>query len=202
MGKLTIVLGLVCLMLPAGIARAQDDDDDNGEEQPYTREGWYVSLNATYAVEYFSGHKVVQSDEKVSTGHKNSWGGNARLGYRFNPVASFELQWEGLEEFSESTGSGTKIDGWVGTGNLKASLPFDRLQPYAIFGAGMMQARTRGKSINSDTKESFVIRGGGGIDFYVTENIVASSDVTYVFPTEDNKNTDYLAISWGLTYRF
>ncbi len=48
----------------------------------------------------------------------------------------------------------------------------------------------------------FAGRVGGGIDIYATENIVVTLDATYVVPTGDVDDLDYLSIGWGVQYRF
>lgn len=206
MGKLAIVLGLLCVLLPLGMAHAQDDDDDNGEEQgeeqSFERPGWYLGVLATYAVENFHNPRVEVGGEKVSTNHDNSWGGNVRAGYRFNGVAAFEVEWEGLEGFDDTSGTGSEIEAWTLTGSIKGHVPLGRFQPYLLGGVGMMQARTHGGIDDGQTKESFLFRAGGGIDIYLTDQIVFATDVSYLYPTEDNKKLDYIAVSWGMLFRF
>jgi len=45
-------------------------------------------------------------------------------------------------------------------------------------------------------------RFGGGLDFYITESIVASAGVDYLLPTGDVEDLDYVSFGWGLQYRF
>ena len=45
-------------------------------------------------------------------------------------------------------------------------------------------------------------RFGGGIDIYATENFAVSLNISYVLPTGDLKDLDYVSIAWGFQYRF
>jgi len=201
MRKLIIALGAASLFL-AMPGWAQDDDDEEEANTGFDRPGFYASISAMYAVEDISDQKVQFGDEKVSTDFRNAWGGNFRLGYRVNEVLGVEFEWEGFDAFDDSSGTQTDIKGWLGTINAKAHLPVGRFQPFLLFGGGLMQQRTDGPNSNGKTEESAVIRGGAGIDAYITDHIVFTSDVTYVLPFYDNSDIDYVAISFGLGYRF
>jgi hypothetical protein len=49
---------------------------------------------------------------------------------------------------------------------------------------------------------SLAWRFGGGIDFYLSEHVVASAEVSYVMPWGKLDNLDYYSIGVGLQYRF
>ena len=202
MRKLIIALGAASLIL-AMPAWAQDDDEEDEEGGGgFDRPGFYGSISAMYAVENISDQKVRFGDEKTTTGFDDAWGGNFRLGYRVNEVLGVEFEWEGFQEFSDSKGTQVDIKGWLGTLNARAHIPLGRIQPFLLIGGGLMQTRTNGPNSSSLTEESAVIRGGGGVDAYITENIVFTTDVTYVVPFYDNRDIDYVSISFGLGYRF
>ena len=82
--------------------------------------------------------------------------------------------------------------------NFRYYIPFERIQPFALAGMGLMQ------SIGTDGKSrgAFAGRFGVGIDFYLTTNWVLEASTTYVLPGGDLKNSRYLCISAGLQYRF
>jgi hypothetical protein len=46
------------------------------------------------------------------------------------------------------------------------------------------------------------MRFGGGLDFYLTESIVVSGEISYLMPTGKLDNLDYYSIGLGLQYRF
>ena len=53
------------------------------------------------------------------------------------------------------------------------------------------------------TFTEFVMRFGGGLDLYITENLVWNGTVDFVFPFGELKDElDYVSFSTGLTYRF
>jgi hypothetical protein len=56
--------------------------------------------------------------------------------------------------------------------------------------------------LNSESDTAFVMRFGGGIDLYATENVVVSVDADYVLPLGNLDALDYITIGWGIQYRF
>jgi opacity protein-like surface antigen len=54
----------------------------------------------------------------------------------------------------------------------------------------------------SDRTVSVAMRFGGGLDFYITENIVATAEGSYLMPTGSLDNLDYYQFGLGLQYRF
>ena len=53
-----------------------------------------------------------------------------------------------------------------------------------------------------DRGGGFAARFGGGIDFYVTRNIMVTAEVAYVLPTGQLDDLDQLQIGGALQYRF
>ena len=54
----------------------------------------------------------------------------------------------------------------------------------------------------SDDEIDFAARFGAGIDVYLTKNTTATVAASYVFPTGDLKDLDYVSVNAGLQYRF
>jgi opacity protein-like surface antigen len=54
----------------------------------------------------------------------------------------------------------------------------------------------------SDRRVEIALRFGGGLDFYLTENIVVSAEASYLMPTGKLNGLDYYSIGVGLQYRF
>ncbi len=54
----------------------------------------------------------------------------------------------------------------------------------------------------SDRRVEVAARFGGGLDFYITENWVATGEVSYLMPTGKLDDLDYYSIGIGLQYRF
>jgi hypothetical protein len=87
----------------------------------------------------------------------SSAGVGGAVGYRLHPRLAVEGQFEWL-----GTQPLTTFSRWDFTGNAKAFLATGRFQPYFV--AGMGYANVAGVG-------SFLVRAGGGMDVYITENI-------------------------------
>ena len=108
--------------------------------------GGYLVLGGITAFEQFQ--------DTGGTPIENSLGFEIRGGYRFTRNLSVEGQldfWSGFDltvDFDDAepevpdTGELT-VDGGIFTANVKAALPFGRIQPYALAGLGGMWARLR-----------------------------------------------------------
>jgi hypothetical protein len=48
----------------------------------------------------------------------------------------------------------------------------------------------------------FGFRAGGGIDFYLNENLVLNWEATAVIPTGKLDLLNYYSFGWGIQYRF
>ena len=101
-----------------------------------------------------------------------------------------------------------KIEPWVITGNIKGYVLTGKYQPYLLAGVGVMTAKVKLKNsmglglFESERFTDFAARFGGGIDIYMTENIVFTLETDYVLPTGDVEDLDYVSIGWGFQYRF
>ena len=143
---------------------------------------------------------------------------DARVGYRFHPrlAAEVEIQWfakAGIQ-FTEDEGDPPPLDPTLVealtletvtlTVNSKAYLLTGRFQPFLLVGAGFMHFDAKdalglGLSVDGD---GFAARFGGGLDFYLTPNVVIALDGSYVLPTGDADGLNYVSWSLGLQYRF
>ncbi len=206
-----MAMALVCV---SSLARAQED---------YSRDGCYLGLAGTVAF-LLSGEDVLERHfTGLSADVDESLGLHARVGCR-GKWAGGEVHFEWLEGFDvklDGLAIGT-ADGWALTldgkfyplAALEDRLPAlaRRFQPFATVGFGYLTLDAFGKEWD------FAGRLGGGLDVYVTRNIVISVDATYVLPTSDSlcagfddlptaasckgDDLDYLSVGWGLLYRF
>ena len=46
------------------------------------------------------------------------------------------------------------------------------------------------------------MRGGGGLDFWINENIAVGAETEYVFPISNVKGLDYISVGLAMKYRF
>lgn len=199
--KLTrvIVCSLAALLMAAPAAMAQDDEDlgDLVSRRPPrkaaaeeaadpARTGVYIGLGGTYAIENFD----------APGGFNNGLGFNFRVGRRFHSHVAGELE---IEKFSGFNGNGVEYDAWIMGLNAKGFLLTGEWQPYLLAGIGFSDGEVSGTT--NDSEEGFVTRFGGGVDYYLTDNVLASVDLTYVLNIGDLKDFDAIALSWGFQYR-
>jgi len=114
------------------------------------------------------------------------------------------------------------VDGGNITGNVLAYLPLGRFQPYGLFGLGGMWANLRstyavatvcGPSFNwfwycrgayarLTDGGAFVMKFGGGLDVFVTEDWAINIEATYVLPTGELTDLQYVNLNWGFKFVF
>jgi hypothetical protein len=184
-----------------------DAEDAEGGTGGYTRDGWYVAVAGVNALDNFSA---------TPFGVKDSFGVNGRLGYRFLEYASLEFEYERVFKFRmRNPPDGTDFQVNVFTANARGYVPFwrlgtwaSRLHPYALAGIGLHQVDVDdhgapfGK-FGGGEKGAFAARMGGGLDLYLTDQLVLFQETSYVLPVErDNHEMQYVAVAWGLQWRF
>lgn len=161
----------------------------------YARDGAYVGAGGLYAVELFDDNSVggARTD--------NSWGFEVHGGYRFHPNAAAELRYEWFNEFDLDPGH---IDGWAISINGKGYILTGRFQPYGLVGLGFMHGEGSAGNFAGAAHPSngFMMRFGGGMDVYATENIVVGPEFAYLLPTGSAEDLDMLTVSLGVSYRF
>jgi opacity protein-like surface antigen len=196
-------------MLLGAPALAQDDDE---EASVYAREGGYLYAAVVGGFDTAAENDLADlgfDDPNVAPGI----GFNARLGWRSHPHFAFELETEYINDFTVSFSEGgiaTKFDTLALTFTVNGKVPIltGRIQPYGIAGAGLIYYQIREGSKNDGT--SFALRVGIGVDYYITEKIVANIEGSYVYPTSRIDalgkglpiDVDYLSLGVGLAYRF
>ncbi len=184
--------------------------DEEPDEDSFTRRGILVAASLAYA------HATSESDLEPDDGNlslKNSFGLKARAGYRCHRYLSADFQAEWIEEFDgtvfpKGAGARSRFDvrSLVFTSNLRAYLPLlgDRMQPFALVGAGVADMKTK-RSVGPGRKNretEFAVRVGGGVDFYITPNVVVTLDTDWVRPFGSLDDYDYVSGSVGAQYRF
>ena len=167
----------------------------------YTRPGAYIGLAGIYAVDASA----------ISAETENSMGLAARLGYRLGPNLAIEGQFEWVDGFDITARAGSRFESWSLTGNLKGLLLTGRIQPFGVLGMGVMRTRfiDAGAGLpppfdvySNLTRSGFAMRFGGGVELYVTRNIVVSLDGSYVLPTGSVQDLDYVAFGFSAQWRF
>lgn len=216
----SLAVAVACLPAPAARAEEADEAETSGEapdsgaaeaepesEEPedegddestgYDRDGWYAGVGGGYAMELF---------DRGSSGDSGFM--QLRGGYHFLRFAALELQLEYTPKFNGGTGryAGVNTATWAAWMNAKGYplAPWTGLvQPYALVGIAWMWERRTGATISgSDEGGGFASRFGGGIDLYVTKNIVVTAEGAYVLPTGSLDDLKQVQIGGALQYRF
>ena len=115
------------------------------------------------------------------------------------------------------------LESLVMTTNVKGHLMTGRYQPFVLAGLGFMRMETKARDVTpnaiadtdqcsdpgpchapqvSDRRVEIAMRFGGGLDFYLTENVVISAEGSYLMPTGKLDGLDYYTFGLGLQYRF
>lgn len=172
-------------------------DAQRDARRAHRRPGPYVGAAFLYGAENFDDNIIV----------KSSTGGAAFLGYRISSVFAAELRYEGFEGFDLEASNGRgEIDGFALTASAKI-YPFSgRLQPFAAVGLGGVRFEQRNvfsDGSRSRSQESDVaFRFGGGLDAWLSEDVVLNLEAAYLGPVDDLTNLEITILSIGLTYRF
>jgi opacity protein-like surface antigen len=206
---LTVALSL----LLGAPALAQDDED--AVESVFARQGGYV-MGAVVG-----GFDAAAENDLNDLGFRDvnvapAVGFNTRLGWRQSNHFGFEFELEYINDFTISFVDVYDNDTFRKSDALALAITFNgkvplltgRIQPYGIAGAGLLYYQIREGSKNDGT--SFLVRAGIGLDYYITENIVANLEGSYAYPTSRIDpldqglpvDVDYVSLGVGLAYRF
>ncbi len=182
----------------------------------FGKRGLYLGVNGAYGLDLLSTELAGAVGVPLPpVSYDNSWGLNARVGYRAFSFLALEAEYEWMK------GIGINVNGapvatykpHTLTGNVKLFLPIWRVQPYLLAGGGVsiydVEAVGTGTSLASGT--GFGFRGGAGLDLYVTESLSLNAEATAVlntskFDTDIGAATEtslyYFSLSAGLAYHF
>lgn len=201
---------LAAALLAAAPAGAQGFDT----EGLFRKQGLYLVAMGDYAIPTQKDELEDDADDALgpgaSTDVDNSFGFDLRLGYRLHERFSVETQFDflnAIELDSQLPSPGpeekSEIKLFVLTGNAKYYLLTDRFQPYIVGGAGWGRSRLDPPGSGSKERDDgFAARAGLGFDFYGSEFVALTSEVSYVFTTGEVHDLDYVTFGAGLTLRF
>jgi len=219
-----LLAGALLLLAPA---LAQADEDLESFSEP----GFYVGVSGLYTHNFFDAQidNALEDflNSKVDVSIDDSWGINARIGYRAASWFAIEAQYEFVDEFDVKAKAPDlpipiprqkifSIKGHTITANTRFIVPLWRTQPYVLLGAGysMYESDVTAVAkplIGSGGKErGFAGRAGGGVDFYLTPHLVVNAEATALLTTQDFSRPDvgsidelwYVTASGGIRYQF
>lgn len=219
---------LLCATVFATVFLSSHATADDAED-PYDAPGFYVGASGLYTHNFFDAQVSDAIEDEfggdVDVAIEDSWGVNARLGYRVASWFAIEAQYEYVNEFdveAKIEGLGIPkqkiftIEGHTLTGNARFIVPVWRVQPYMLVGAGYslyesdVESEAKPFIGNGGKQDGFAGRAGGGLDFYLTPHIVLNAEVTGLVTTQDFSKPDagqidelwYISAGGGLRYQF
>ena len=158
----------------------------------------YAGIGFGYGFENFDRNDASNVDDAMGV---DIW-----FGYRINDFWATETQVEYLRGF-DLTLAGFDGDGDYIAATVNAKIfPFvrllpSRIEPFVFMGAGAGWIQVDLGS-NSDIEEvAFLVRAGGGLDFYVLDNLALQISTSYVQPTQDLDDFAYVSTVAGIQYR-
>jgi opacity protein-like surface antigen len=204
--RILLVLGASIALLP-GLARAEWGE--------FTHSGLYLGAGGLFTQNGLIEDQI--SDAlPIGISVDDSWGIDAVLGYRAFSFLAAELEYEYVNGYDISA-SGVKLASLqsnVLTANLKAIMPFWRIQPYLLGGVGFVNTKIDDKlgvGLPSETTD-LAGRLGGGIDVHLTSRLVLNTGADVVLAntgldssipgSSDIDFLGYVSVGAGLQYRF
>lgn len=168
----------------------------------YARTGFLVGVAAAYVLEDFDTGLDVDNSRSAS----------ATIGYRVHRYVSIELRGEYLDDFdvrasdADDGAFDADLDGYFFVVGPKFYPLAGSIQPFIGFGLGAMRAEIDGigrdgTAINDAATEA-VVRFAGGVDVFVSENLVLNLEAAYASPGGDLEGIDLGTLGAGLTFRF
>jgi hypothetical protein len=202
-------------MPPTAVAMQHMEHDDDDED--YDRNRVYFGVGPLYGIENFKLHHLSMSEPAAISDADpdvdQSYGAEARVGYRFHPHLAAELQgqYDGDFDVYADTRSpiGKPLAGSVrvisSTANLKVFMLRGPIQPYALGGLGILWADTDDEAAGADLPTGdveFAGRGGLGVDFYLSPALAITAEGTYLAPTGSLARYGLAAITVGAQFHF
>jgi opacity protein-like surface antigen len=190
---------MTALLFPM-IAYAEQAEE---EEPDFSRPGPYVA--AGFSVDFLDSSDL--KDAGVDYSFDPNFGITAAVGYRLSERIGVEAGVDyGFDANLKIGGNKVgKTTAWVSTLDFKGYLLTGRVQPFGMIGLGAGYAKFKGSGLADDVRAdetAFVIRFGGGIDTYISENIALFVDGSWVLTTGRLSDVDYATVGAGLMYRF
>ena len=212
MRYLALTAALLAALSTAHVARADDNDD------PYDRPGGYIGIGGSRSLEQMT-NTIGDAYNPLNAQVGDSWGLNARAGYRFNRFIATEVEYEWMKDFHmwvdhQAIG---RAQLQTVTANLKVVAPYRTLQPYFLagFGASFVTLDSTSPFVSPGIANgTFSARFGAGLDWYLSKNFLLNIGTEFVKNTAKvtpppgfgltgtGHGLDYLSFQAGFGYRF
>ena len=186
----------------APAAEAAPVAESPAEASLYGGKAPYVSFGGVYAVQNVDG---------IPGGVGDSGGYDIRAGYAVHEMASVEIQWQSLVNFSRNyqdpitTQDAPSLEARMLSFNGRFSPLDGRFQPYGLLGMGWFNVQAD-KSNNDLHKSSFAMRFGLGLAAYITERTGVALEAGYILPLSGTlaggKSFDLVPITLSVFFKF
>ena len=226
----TSVIFVFCMLLAgmplsSAIAAEKNDAPSNppaaGEQgasgsgqESYAHKGFYLGAGGTWAFQMFQDKVREVTNDVVELGQ--TYGANARLGYRVASWLSTEVEYEFLNGFEAKVAEQDALlfKGHAVGGNLKFHfIPVGPVQPNVLIGfGGMKYSITDELGLGLKGGQwAFAARLGGGIDFYLSRHfllnvqgsaVLSTNDITDPTSAESVTGLYYFSTQFGFQYRW
>src|SRR5262245_25015069 len=203
-----LVAGVAAMVVIAGwpcSARAADEPE-------YARTGPYAGIGMIYAPGAFdvdgAERALPPATQRISRSiaTKNSFGLDARAGYRLDPHVAAEADYQYLPGYEFELSNGGRLSDLTAhtlTFNGKLYAMTDRLQPYFVGGIGFVHTNVSpllGGFEKSGT--GFTGRVGAGADYYLRPDLVLNLEFSAVLTPAPLGDVRFLPLVFGAQYRF
>ena len=213
-------IALMATFLVAGSALAGENVSST-----FDQPGFYIGAGGVYASDIFETEIEDIAEDTfgvpVNVDVEDSWGANGRIGYRLGSWFAAEIQYEWIDAFDVDLAAvglpigAASLEAQTVTLNGRLIAPIWRTQPYLLVGVGGafydFKDNTAGNILGgSGDRTGFAGRVGGGLDVYLTQNLVLNAEATVLLTTEDFHTPAagdlddlyYLSVGAGLRYQF
>lgn len=209
--RLVVALVSVCVGALPLAAAAQDrdwdepprrgtdydyDDRHRGDYDEVVRSA-YVGVGGIAGIENF---------DSGSRDFSSAGGFNVMAGGRVHEHIAVEFDFRYLIDFESDPGFvESEVDIWALTGNVKGIVFPGRIEPYALFGMGVLQAWTEAETPvakNETTDTGFLVRFGAGVDLHVSRRWTVNLQGTFEAPTGEAEDYQHGLVGASLRYRF
>ena len=228
MKVISLLVMAVCALTAVPCLAGDDRDDDHrygydhrrdardvDEDWDFDRPRLYIGLGPLWAMENFDDHRATVRTgggaltSVEATDADDTWGADARVGYRVHPHLAIEGQGQYYGDFhlrgvvpgATSASDVAKLEGLSFTTNVKIFPITGRVQPYFLLGGGFLWARFHDAARSTESL-TFAGRGGVGADFYIDENFAVNIEGTYLAPTDELQDFRLAGITGGIQFHF
>jgi opacity protein-like surface antigen len=196
-----LALGAAVALSLSSVAPAQEDTEP---EPPYDRSAAYIIAQGANHIGTFRGKPA----SNISTTTRHSMGAKGAIGYRISPHFAGEIQFDWVQKFRVRVdGDRKRFNGAGITAQVKGYALTGKVQPFGVLGlgVGLFEIRHDKRTKYKKTQAEMMLRFGGGVDYWFTDQFGMVVDATYAWPTgATNKleDLDYATIGWGFMIRF